>query len=174
MSSFPTGVSVVTTVDSDGRPRGMTCSSLSSVSLKPPILSICLAVTSGTLSLLRAHGLFGVNLLGESASPVARLFADSGQNQFERVPWYPSGGSGVPRLGGDVIGFASCEVVDTKLVGDHVVIFGEVVGTEDGTGTPLLYGRRQFVAWPGGTQDEASGRPVGQGGPAVSPLPPAG
>ncbi|MEU5365843.1 flavin reductase family protein [Streptomyces sp. NPDC005925] len=174
MSSFPTGVAVVTTVDSDGRPRGMTCSSLSSVSLDPPILSVCLAVTSGTLSSLRAHGLFGVNLLGDSASPVARLFADSSQNHFERVLWYPAGDSGVPRLDGDVVAFASCEVVDTKLVGDHVVIFGELVGIEGGAGTPLLYGRRQFVAWPGGAQAEEAGRPVGQGGPAVSPLPPAG
>ncbi|QYA95672.1 flavin reductase family protein [Streptomyces anulatus] len=174
MSSFPTGVSVVTTVDADGRPRGMTCSSLSSVSLDPPVLSVCLSVTSGTLSSLRSHGRFGVNLLGDSASPVARLFADSAQYHFDRVPWRPADDSGVPRLGGDTIAFAACRVADTKLVGDHVVIFGEVLDADCGTGNPLLYGRRQFAGWPGGTQGGPAGPPAGRLDPAVSPLPPTG
>ncbi len=148
MSSFPTGVSVVTTLDTDGRPRGMTCSSLSSVSLDPPVLSVCLTVTSRTLSALRAHGFFGVNLLGVRASGVARLFADSSLSHFEHVPWQPVGSGEVPRLGGDTVAFAACRVAETKAVGDHVVVFGEVVGTDSTDGTPLLYGRRQFTAWP--------------------------
>ncbi|AJE43566.1 flavin reductase family protein [Streptomyces nodosus] len=148
MSSFPTGVSVVTTVDEDGRPRGMTCSSLSSVSLRPPVLSVCLSVTSKTLGALCAHGYFGVNLLGVGASPVARLFADSSLSHFERVPWQPVGSAGLPRLGEDIVAFAACRVADAKVVGDHVVVFGEVFGTDCAVGAPLLYGRRQFVGWP--------------------------
>lgn len=174
MSSFPTGVSVVTTVDTGGRPRGMTCSSLSSVSLNPPILSVCLSVTSGTLSALRAHGFFGVNLLGDSSSSVARQFADSTLSHFEHVPWQPAAGIGVPRLGGDTVAFAACRVADTKLVGDHVVIFGEVLHTDGDTGNPLLYGRRQFAGWPGAAQGDVAGHRAGHDDPAVSPLPPVG
>lgn len=155
MSSFPTGVSVVTTVDADGRPRGMTCSSLSSVSLDPPVLSVCLSVTSRTLDALRAHGFFGVNLLGVRDSGVARLFADSSLSHFEHVPWQPVGGAGLPRLGGDTVAFAACRVADAKAVGDHVVVFGEVFGTDCAGGTPLLYGRRRFAAWPQTTPDPA-------------------
>jgi flavin reductase (NADH) len=156
MSSFPTGVSVVTTVDGRGRPRGMTCSSLASVSLNPPVLSVCLSVTSGTLSALRARGAFAVNLLGARGSTLARLFADSSVSHFDRVPWHPAEGSGLPRLGDDVIGFASCRVADAKLVGDHVVVFGEVTGTDSDSGAPLLYGRRRFLGWPDGAASEAA------------------
>lgn len=148
MSSFPTGVSVVTTLDTDGRPRGMTCSSLASVSLDPPILSVCLSVTSGTLRALRAHGFFGVNLLGVGARAVACLFADSSLSHFEQVPWQPVGSTGLPRLDDDAIAFAACRVADAKVVGDHVVVFGEVFGADCATGAPLLYGRRQFAGWP--------------------------
>lgn len=167
MSSFPTGVSVVTTVDAHGRPRGMTCSSLASVSLDPPVLSVCLSVTSGTLSALRARGSFGINLLGVRGSDLARLFADSSRSQshFGRVPWYPAEGSGLPRLSDDVIAFASCRVADAKLVGDHVVVFGEVTGTDCDSGAPLLYGRRQFLGWP---EEEASTEPAGREGVAAS------
>ncbi|MEU3345277.1 flavin reductase family protein [Streptomyces sp. NPDC006700] len=148
MSSFPTGVSVVTTVDADGRPRGMTCSSLSSVSLDPPVLSVCLTVTSRTLSALRSHGFFGVNLLGAGASGIARLFADSSLSHFEHVPWHPAGEAALPRLADDAVAFAACRVSDTKAVGDHVVVFGEVLGTDCTGDAPLLYGHRRFTAWP--------------------------
>ncbi|PVE10036.1 flavin reductase family protein [Streptomyces scopuliridis] len=164
MGSFPTGVSVVTTVDEAGRPRGMTCSSLSSVSLDPPILSVCLSVTSGTLSALRAHGFFGVNLLGAQGSSVARHFADSTLSHFERLPWRPAAGTGIPRLDGDTIGFAACRVTDTKLVGDHVVVFGVVLGADCGVGVPLLYGRRQFAAWPGAAKGDVAGQRAGLDG----------
>ncbi|MFR9673715.1 flavin reductase family protein [Streptomyces sp. TR06-5] len=162
MSSFPTGVSVVTTVDTDGRPRGMTCSSLSGVSLDPPVLSVCLSVTSRTLPLVRTHGFFGVNLLGACGTAVARLFADSSRRHFEQVPWQPAAGTGLPRLEGDTVAFAECRVMDAKCVGDHVVVFGEVVGVDCAAGAPLLYGRRQFVGWPGtdhggGTDSVGSG-----------------
>lgn len=148
MSSFPTGVSVVTTVDADGRPRGMTCSSLAGVSLDPPVLSVCLTVTSRTLGALRAHGFFGVNLLGARASGIARLFADSSLSHFEHVPWEPAGDAALPRLADDTVAFAACRVRDTKAVGDHVVVFGEVLGTDCSNGTPLLYGHRRFTVWP--------------------------
>jgi flavin reductase (NADH) len=174
MSSFPTGVSVVTTVDADGRPRGMTCSSLSSVSLDPPVLSICLAVTSGTLSALRSHGSFGVNLLGVQGTGAARLFADSSQSHFERLPWRPAGDTGLPRLRDDTIAFAACRVVDTKIVGDHVVVFGEVACADCADEAPLLYGRRQFVGWPGAIQGDVVGHRAGRLGATASFLPPAG
>jgi flavin reductase (DIM6/NTAB) family NADH-FMN oxidoreductase RutF len=148
MSSFPTGIAVVTTMDAGGRPRGLTCSSLCGVSLAPPIMSVCLTTGSGTLRAVREHGSFGVNLLGVDGSAVARLFADSSLPHFDLVAWRRADGSGVPRLRDDVIGFAACRVVHTQVVGDHVMVFGEMVGSECGDGAPLLYGRRQFAPWP--------------------------
>ena len=41
LGHFATGVTVVTVTTSDGRALGMTVNSLSSVSLRPPLLSLC-------------------------------------------------------------------------------------------------------------------------------------
>ena len=49
MSSYPTGVAVVTAIDDDGNPHGMTCTSLASVALNPPTLLVSFQRTSGTL-----------------------------------------------------------------------------------------------------------------------------
>ena len=38
MASFPSGVAIVTTLDSDGTPRGLTTTAVASVSADPPLL----------------------------------------------------------------------------------------------------------------------------------------
>jgi flavin reductase (DIM6/NTAB) family NADH-FMN oxidoreductase RutF len=149
MSAFPTGVAVVTTVGSCGEPRGLTCSSLSSVSLAPPILSVCLGAWSGTLAALRAHGHFAVNLLGTHGRDVAELFANASSDHFDRLAWRPAAEAGLPRLCQGTLAFAACRVVATQLVGDHVLVLGEVISADCADGVPLLYGLRQFAAWPG-------------------------
>lgn len=56
MCSFPTGVTVVTTLDAAGEPFGMTCTSMTSVTLRPPTLLVCLRVGSATLEAVRNRG----------------------------------------------------------------------------------------------------------------------
>lgn len=150
MSAFPTGVTVITTVGPAGEPRGCTCSSLSSVSLDPPVLSVCLGRWSGTLSAVLAHRQFGVNLMSARGRSVAELFArQPGPGQFDQVSWRSEGTPPVPRLTWGAIGFAGCRLTATQAVGDHVVIFGEVGIADSGAGVPLLYGVREFAEWPG-------------------------
>jgi flavin reductase (DIM6/NTAB) family NADH-FMN oxidoreductase RutF len=148
MSSFPTGVAVVTTLDADGGPRGLTCSSLASVSLEPPVLSVCLGAWSGTLTALVDHGWFAVNLLGMDGRATAELFAKVSPDHFERTAWRAAEGSGSPILIEHTIAVAACRVVATQTIGDHTVVFGEVVAADREAGRPLLYGLRQFSAWP--------------------------
>ncbi|QHY99235.1 Flavin reductase (NADPH) [Streptomyces sp. S4.7] len=149
MSSFPTGVVVVTTVGPDGAPCGLTCSSMTSVSLAPPVLSICLGAWSGTLAALRAHGWFAVNLLDADGRSTAEQFAKRGVDHFQQVRWQASDVGDTPRLSEHVIGFAACRVMAMQTIGDHTVVFGEVVASDHaGPGRPLLYGLRQFTAWP--------------------------
>jgi len=95
---------------------------------------------------LRDYGLFGVNLLGTRGSALARLFADSSVRHFEQVPWHPV--AGLPRLDCGVIAFVACRISETRQVGDHVVVFGEMFDSDCAAGAPLLYGRRQFADWP--------------------------
>src|SRR3954469_24509248 len=70
MSSFPTGVGVVTALDEQDQPRGLTCSAIASVSLAPPLLLVCVDLTCGSLRAIRHSRGFVVNFLSESAAEV--------------------------------------------------------------------------------------------------------
>ncbi|GAA0897430.1 hypothetical protein GCM10009557_72090 [Virgisporangium ochraceum] len=167
MSSFPSGVAVVTAVDPDGSPHGMTCTSLSSVTVDPPTLLVCLNVHSGTLAAAVAGGWFAVNLLADRARPIAELFAAPVPHRFRYVRWCPSPTAGVPWLA-ETVAAAECRVSRTVTAGDHEVVFGEVEAVSCTGGDPLLYGRRQFSAWPGPVSLTAEPVPVSR---ATEPVP---
>jgi flavin reductase (DIM6/NTAB) family NADH-FMN oxidoreductase RutF len=130
MGSFPTGVSVITTIG-DGGPRGMTCSSLTSVCLEPPILAVCLHTTSSTLSALTEIGRFAVNLLHARGERAAQVFASAVADRFALVAF----------------AIAECRVVSTTELGDHTVVFGQVGSVSQSSASPLVYGRRSFRSW---------------------------
>ncbi|MGC0419061.1 flavin reductase family protein [Embleya sp. AB8] len=149
MRGFPTGVAVVTTTDLDGRPWGLTCSSVCSVTLEPPTLLVCLRAASPTLAALKLRGAFAVNLLHEGAQATAELFASGTPDRFERVDWYADPDHGSPHLPADTHAVADCRIGRTLPVGDHVVVFGEVLGITRRRGRwPLLYGLRRYIRWP--------------------------
>jgi flavin reductase (DIM6/NTAB) family NADH-FMN oxidoreductase RutF len=149
MANFPTGVAIVTALGEESTPWGMTCTSLCSVSLDPAILLVCLRNGSPTLEAVRTSGTFAVNLLREEARPTAELFASGAADRFYRIAWcLPVGCSG-PHLPVSSRVVADCTVVSSQVVGDHEVIFGEVVAvTRRSTSAPLLYGMRRYASWP--------------------------
>ncbi len=159
MSAFPTGVAVVTAVGHAGQPCGMTCSSLTSVTLNPPMLLVCLRLGTRTERAVRASGAFAVNLLSSTALATAELFAGPVADRFSRVRWAWSSG-GLPRLTADAFAVADCAVTETHDVGDHAVLFGRVERVVQSADTPLLYGLRQFGAWnPAESQATPAGPP---------------
>jgi flavin reductase (DIM6/NTAB) family NADH-FMN oxidoreductase RutF len=158
MSAFPTGVAVVTTLDTDGRPRGLTCSALTSVTVDPPTLLVCLTLRSGTRAAMEARGRFAVNLLHSRARSVAVLFSSPVADRFSRVRWRSSEEEGSPCLVEDAFAYAECSVAGTMAVGDHAIVLGEVKQVAVSADVPLLYGLREFAAWRPG-----SGRSAGEG-----------
>jgi flavin reductase (NADH) len=148
MSAFPTGVAVVTTIDGDGCPRGLTCSSLASVTLSPPTLLVCVRHGSTTLDAMLACGRFAVNLLHTRGQHAAELFSSPRPDRFTQLAWRPTNRLAMPWLTGAAFAVAECLVSGTYAVGDHTVAFGEVVGTAHQDGAPLLYGLRRYSAWP--------------------------
>ncbi|WNF28013.1 flavin reductase family protein [Streptomyces sp. C11-1] len=149
MSGFPTGVSIVTAMDPDGTPRGMTCSSVCSVSLEPPVLLVCLRHGSPTLDAVLSSGGFAVNLLHNSAQQTAELFASGNQHRFKLVPWESEPDGAGPHLTQDAHTVADCDVLLTQRVGDHVTVYGQIRRvTRRVDRAPLLYGLRQFRSWP--------------------------
>lgn len=165
MSAFATGVAVVTTLGPDGRPYGLTCTSLASVTASPPILSVCLTTRGETLRALRECGAFAVNLLHERGQRAAEIFAAPVADRFAEVCWQPSPEAGLPQLTDDAFATAECQVSRLLEVGDHTMVLGMVTEVVQTPATPLLYGGRRFAAWPDG--------PLPQPAPAAeaTPLP---
>ncbi|MFF4077785.1 flavin reductase family protein [Streptomyces sp. NPDC001777] len=149
MRGFPTGVAVVTAVDLDGTPWGMTCSSVCSVALEPPTLLVCLRAASPTLAAVLARGELAVNLLHEEARATAELFASGDPGRFGRVRWRRDAGAAGPHLWEEAHAVADCRAGMTQPVGDHVALFAEVVRvTRQEDCRPLLYGLRAYGRWP--------------------------
>jgi flavin reductase (DIM6/NTAB) family NADH-FMN oxidoreductase RutF len=150
MATFPTGVGIVTTVDRDGRPRGMTCTSMCSITLVPPILLVSLRHGSQTLAAILRRKTFAVNLLHCNSQATAELFASGRPDRFDRVRWYCDASLGGPELPDDAHAAMHCRVISRQRVKDHVVIFGKVVSLWETTGSvqPLLHGLRHYAPWP--------------------------
>ncbi|MGW2422071.1 flavin reductase family protein [Streptomyces sp. NPDC001709] len=147
MAAFPAGVAVVTAADEDGQQYGMTCTAVSSVSVSPPTLLVCIQHSSRTLAVLTRTGSFAVNLLGDQARAVAELFASRGPDRFEHVAWAARPGCGGPHLEHDAHSVADCRVTGSVTVADHVVVFGEVfrvTAEDDARPRPLVYGMREY------------------------------
>ncbi len=145
MSAFPTGTTVVTALDSDGMPRGLTSNATCSVSADPPLLLICVDKRSNTLPAIEQSDHFVVNYLSRGSHDVAFRFASKMDAKFERVPW-TAGRNGQPVLIESICGYAECVVHRRIEAGDHWVFLGEVEhGWVDPARDPLLYYRRRFL-----------------------------
>lgn len=147
MGAFPTGVAVVTSLDAEGMPRGATCSSLTSVTPRPPTLLVSLRGGSATLAAVTAHGSFAVNLLHSGGQHLAELFSAPESGRFAHTNWRRTP-TGLPHLAEAAFAVADCRVSELIDVGDHTLVLGEVGAIGRGDGTPLLYGLRRFTAWP--------------------------
>ncbi|MFR9787935.1 flavin reductase family protein [Streptomyces sp. MB22_4] len=145
MGSLAAGVTVVTAPGGDG-PRGMTCSSLTSVCLRPATLAVCLRTASSTLTAALRHGRFAVNLLHGGAERTARVFSTDVPDRFALVGWKLSG-TGLPLLTEDACAYAECAVVRAVEIGDHTMVFGAVDDSGVLPGTPLVYARRTYRSW---------------------------
>src|SRR2546428_13847279 len=85
MASFPSGVAVVTTLDGEETPRGLTSTAVSSVSADPPLLLVCVDVESRTLDSLRVRGRFVVNSMRQGRGELCMLFASKAADTFPVV-----------------------------------------------------------------------------------------
>lgn len=143
MGCFATGITIVTALDANGAPAGLTANSFTSVSLDPPLLLVCVANTSGTAPILRGTAHFGVNVLQIGQQPASTRFATKGQDRFANLPWEP-GETGVPLLGGSLVSF-ECERESLHEAGDHFILIGRVVRAQfEPHRDPLLYFRGKY------------------------------
>src|SRR5436190_7043988 len=81
---FASGVTVITTRTGD-IDYGTTASAVSSLSMDPPMLLVCLNKTSETMQAIAASGWFAVNILGEHQADIAYAFARKAPDKFEGI-----------------------------------------------------------------------------------------
>jgi flavin reductase (DIM6/NTAB) family NADH-FMN oxidoreductase RutF len=137
---WPSGVSVVTTVDGKGVPFGLTMNAVSSLSLEPPMLLVCVDNNSDTLAPMLETRCFCINILAGSQQDLSGRFAKKGNDKFEGVSWSAKP-SGAPILDGSLVSF-DCSVVHVYEGGDHKIICGKVeqIIENSVSGTqPLIY-----------------------------------
>jgi flavin reductase (DIM6/NTAB) family NADH-FMN oxidoreductase RutF len=149
MSAFPTGVAIVTTLEPDGTPRGLTTNAVTSVSADPPILLVCVDRASRTLPALLHTKRFVVNFMRDDCAELCALFASKAEDKFAHVDWTPGAG-GVPILHEGAVAHAECTTLEELEIGDHVVVTGLVVEgaaprPED---VPIVYFRKAFTSAP--------------------------
>jgi flavin reductase (DIM6/NTAB) family NADH-FMN oxidoreductase RutF len=142
LGHFPTGVAIITALDRDGGPVGLTVGSFTSVSLEPPLIAYLPAKTSSRFPRIRAAESFCVNILAADQEQLCRQFARSGADPFadpdNPVGWTPAP-SGAPLLDG-VVGWVDCAPQSVQEAGDHWLVMGRVLdlGVENPT-IPLLF-----------------------------------
>lgn len=142
MSRFPSGVTVVTTVDDAGRHWGFTASAFCSLSMAPPLVLVCLADSADCSAAFREADSWVVNVLARDQAPLARRFATKGADkfgggEFEALP------TGLPMLRDAALSLV-CDVYERYPGGDHTILVGEVVDLRLNDRESLVHYAREF------------------------------
>lgn len=145
LGSFPTGVTIVTAYDMDHQPWGLTANSFTSVSLEPPVISVCIAKSGRVFPTLSMSGHFAVNILSSVQQDLALHFASTVENRFTDTDW--TAGRNAPLLPG-ASAHLDCIVHKRVDAGDHEILLGRVMDYTHTPVPPLVYCRGTFFAAP--------------------------
>lgn len=145
LGSFVTGVTVVATTQEDGTPRGFTANSFSSVSLTPPLVSVCIGKVASSYPVFSGTSHFSVSVLAEHQKNVSGVFASKSPDKFEQVAWH-TGVTGSPIMDGAAAWF-DCETYQVIEAGDHIILLGQVVGFSTSSASPLGYCRGGYLTF---------------------------
>jgi flavin reductase (DIM6/NTAB) family NADH-FMN oxidoreductase RutF len=150
MGLFPTGVTLVTARAPDGADHAITANSVTSVSLDPLLLLICVEHASRLHDVLLESGLWAVSVLGLDGEPMSRRLARRGHDTAGALAGVPH--SRGPRTGALLLDTAlstvECRTVAAHPGGDHTVVIGEVlsVTTPRPEAPPLTWHRGRYTA----------------------------
>jgi|SRR5699024_11201247 len=147
MANYPTGVTVMSTTDEDGKPSGLTVNSFASVSIDPLLILWSINKDVSTYPPFAAADQFAVNVLSGDQAQLANVFASEDEDKrFNHVDWVMSE-AGLPVLDGTVATM-QCRVHEKVEVGTHITFFGEVFDIQVNNDLPLLYHRRNIATFP--------------------------
>lgn len=140
MSRFATGVTVMTCCTADRQPHGMTANAISSVSLDPLLVLVCVGRDTDMAGHVEDTDSFALSILPAELQTLSNHFADasrpSGTAQFAGVET-TTAVTGSPLLAG-ALGWLDCRIWARHDGGDHVILVGEVVACDTGADAPAL------------------------------------
>lgn len=145
LGCFATGVTIVTAYDSDGRPRGMTANSFTSVSLAPPLILVCVATSTPIWPVLAEAPGFAVNVLSEHQREISQRFAAPVADKFAGLAWRAPDRHGGPILD-DVAAHLVCRRERQVEIGDHMLLIGEVLDFARSPSRPLIFHQGAYRA----------------------------
>jgi len=148
---FASGVTIITTTVDDA-PFGTTASAVSSLSVDPPMVLVCLNKTSDTQAAILKAGTFCVNILAEGQQDLAYQFARKGDKFADTA--YVQGIEGIPVLGG-TLAHLECRVAETVTGGTHTVFLAHVAVAAGHERAPLTYFRGRFGRLENAREEEA-------------------
>lgn len=137
LGRFATGVTIITCVERQGEPVGLTANSFNALSLDPPLVLWSLRRQSVQLAAFQQSGGFVVNVLARQQLELSRRFASKLEDRFDSGSW-STGVTGAPVLAGCVAVF-ECEMVSQQDAGDHVLFIGRVLSLSQQALAPLVY-----------------------------------
>ncbi len=117
--AFPTGVTAVAAL-ADDEPIGLTANSFTSVSLDPPLVSVCIARTSRTWPRLALAPRLGVSVLSAAQEHVGRQLATRRERRFDGLDWRVAEHGAVLLEGAS--GWIEASITQQVDAGDHHIV----------------------------------------------------
>jgi flavin reductase ActVB len=142
MAAFPSGVTIVTTADAQGRWFGFTATSFCSVSMDPPLVLVCLAKGAECHPVFLESDRWVIHVLHPEHADLALRFATRGADKFADGN-FVSTASGLPVLTGSSV-VLECDAYSRQDAGDHTILVGHVRLVHLGDVRPAVYFRRDF------------------------------
>ena len=136
MGKFATGVTVASTRNGDDT-WGMTANAVTSVSLDPPLVLLCVKRDGQSHTQFSEAGCFVLNILSAKQQELSDRFAFKGPKDFSGLDFTTSE-TGAPILA-ESLGWVDCRIVNTVRAGDHDMFIGEILAGDAKEEHPLLY-----------------------------------
>jgi flavin reductase (DIM6/NTAB) family NADH-FMN oxidoreductase RutF len=146
MRRFASGVGIITAGHGDNR-RGLTATAISSVTMDPPTILVCVNKNGEAHQAIEQDGAFCVNILASEGEGVAMDFAGqtgrTGADKFTPFSWSILA-TGAPALDGALANI-DCAITERVETASHTVFFGRVLDVRLSDGAPLVHFDRKFI-----------------------------
>jgi flavin reductase (DIM6/NTAB) family NADH-FMN oxidoreductase RutF len=142
LGRYASGVTVVTTKDTDGKLHGLTVSAFNSVSMNPPLILVCISKKTGSYESFEESKSFAVNILDESQIQISNHFASHSEDKFSGQN-YELNKNGLPILA-DCLANLECTLENSYDGGDHTIFVGKIEKATTQDGKPLVYWKNNY------------------------------